>query len=650
MNKSTGILFLLIYVCGVTALLNENFLGTSSLNLLIQSSSLFAIVGIGAAFVIITGGIDLSIGSMVALVGCVFGMIINASIGKEPGEYTSNVVWMLGLNTIAWGVLWIIVAAWERVLNARPLKLVKPILVNAIGIGLLIASQPIGSSSIPVWGMWMTICAASILLALQLGLIHGILITKLRLQPFVVTLCGLMIYRGLARWLSRDRTIGFGDENLESLRLVGTGKPCTIAFLLLVVGSLIAIYCLFTSINNLLRKRYANLLFSGILLVLGVSLAVSGGSRYFDGWTINEGPTLFEIGGYRFGSWEVQLGGPDANEKTQLTAAARPSVYLKNFGMYGGIASLVLLVGLTIRYFITAENGQARKKFIAPLIATVFCGVCLIAVQQAKIIGSKGYSLADFESDFGVLASLNMNELWYARFKMLFVMTSLALLIGSIAWLVRSLRRSCGPLIKGPMVALGAFALMWWIGQEAPELQKAMVTVPFLVMTAIAAVGWVVLNKTVYGRYLLALGRNEEAARFSGIDTDKMVLIAYVICSGITGIFAILFALYTNSVQPSEFGNFIELYAIAAAVLGGCSLRGGEGAIVGVVIGASIMQILKASLTLIGIPGELDFMMIGIVILLGALVDELVRRIIAKRRTIESYAETEPDSTASSES
>ena len=84
-------------------------------------------------------------------------------------------------------------------------------------------------------------------------------------------------------------------------------------------------------------------------------------------------------------------------------------------------------------------------------------------------------------------------------------------------------------------------------------------------------------NWTARGQYLLALGRNEEAARYSGINTKRMVVLAYVLCALAAGLGGILFALDVNSVQPSGFGNFYELYAIAAAVLGGCSLRGGEG-------------------------------------------------------------------------
>jgi ribose/xylose/arabinose/galactoside ABC-type transport system permease subunit len=134
------------------------------------------------------------------------------------------------------------------------------------------------------------------------------------------------------------------------------------------------------------------------------------------------------------------------------------------------------------------------------------------------------------------------------------------------------------------------------------------------------------LNYTVYGRYLLALGRNEEAARYSGINTQAMVMTAYVICSVMAGIAGILFSLDVNSLQPSGHGSFYELYAIAAAVLGGCSLRGGEGSILGVVIGAAVMQVLYNAINILGISTQLEFAIIGGVILAGVAADELLRR------------------------
>jgi ribose transport system permease protein len=96
----------------------------------------------------------------------------------------------------------------------------------------------------------------------------------------------------------------------------------------------------------------------------------------------------------------------------------------------------------------------------------------------------------------------------------------------------------------------------------------------------------------------------------------------------------ILFALDSNSVSPSSFGNFFELYAIAAAVLGGCSLRGGEGTILGVVVGTAVMQVLNNLILLMKISDELEFAIIGLVILLGVIGDEVVRRWSARRKAV----------------
>ena len=99
------------------------------------------------------------------------------------------------------------------------------------------------------------------------------------------------------------------------------------------------------------------------------------------------------------------------------------------------------------------------------------------------------------------------------------------------------------------------------------------------------------------------------------------------------GIGGVLFALDVNSVQPAVHGNFYELYAIAAAVLGGCSLRGGEGSILGAVIGAAVLRVLYNAINILGIPTQLEFAIIGAVILLGVIADELVKRFAVARHT-----------------
>jgi ribose transport system permease protein len=349
--KILGILGLLIAVAVLTALKNPRFLLESNVENLIRRTALFGILGIGVAFVIITGGIDLSIGSVVSLVGCLLPF-------------------------------------------------------------LLFAHQ---------WPVWSAVTFV-LLLSVAIGLAHGVLITKLRLQPFVVTLCGLLLYRGIARGITADQTQGFGT-GYRGLRYLAIGTPFSV-----------------------------------------------------------------------------------------------PVPFLKWI----------------------SEGNWSRYK------TNPFTGV------------------------------------------------------------------------RTPLDAVS------WID----------VPMPFLIMLALAIVAAIFLNRTIYGRYLLALGRNEQAARYSGINTDSMVILAYIICALLAGFGGMLFIFDVNSAQPSDFGNFYELYAIAAAVLGGCSLRGGEGTIFGVVIGAAVMQVLRNSINLLEIPTQLEFAIIGAVILVGVIADELVKRLAAKRRAI----------------
>jgi ribose transport system permease protein len=153
----------------------------------------------------------------------------------------------------------------------------------------------------------------------------------------------------------------------------------------------------------------------------------------------------------------------------------------------------------------------------------------------------------------------------------------------------------------------------------------------FIVFILLAVVMGVVLHKSVFGRYLFAVGKNEEAARYSGIRTDRIITAAYVISGALCGLSAIYLAMYTRSISPASHGSFYELYAIAAAVLGGCSLRGGEGSIMGVVLGTILLQILQNLVNLLGIPSSLNFAVIGGVILIGVLADQYV----ARRRQIQ---------------
>src|SRR6187399_3056503 len=153
---------------------------------------------------------------------------------------------------------------------------------------------------------------------------------------------------------------------------------------------------------------------------------------------------------------------------------------------------------------------------------------------------------------------------------------------------------------------------------------------PFIILILISLVMWVVIHRSVYGRYLFALGHNEVAARYSGINTDLIVTGAYVVCGLLAGIAGVLLAFYTNSISPSTHGSFYELYGIAAAVLGGCSLRGGEGSIVGILLGTTLLQVLQNLVNLLGIPSSLNFAVMGGVILLGVVADQILQRRAAR--------------------
>ncbi len=118
----------------------------------------------------------------------------------------------------------------------------------------------------------------------------------------------------------------------------------------------------------------------------------------------------------------------------------------------------------------------------------------------------------------------------------------------------------------------------------------------------------------------LPLRRSARTRRRRGFRASAptvVVTAAYVICAGLTALAAIFFAMYTRSVQPARSGNFYELYAIAAAVLGGFSLRGGEGSIIGVILGTILLQVLQNLVNLLGIPSSLNFAVMGGVILVG---------------------------------
>src|SRR5207247_2601064 len=180
-------------------------------------------------------------------------------------------------------------------------------------------------------------------------------------------------------------------------------------------------------------------------------------------------------------------------------------------------------------------------------------------------------------------------------------------------------------LSVGSIIALLGVVFVDLIGSVGLHWSLALLVV-------IALVRGVMRHRSAFGRHLFAGCKNEEAARYSGIRTRRIIVTAYVICCGLTALAAVFIAMYTRSISPASHGNFYELYAIAAAVLGGCSLRGGEGSILGVVLGTILLQVLQNLVNLLGIPSSLNFAVMGGVILVGVLADQQLVRYRSARR------------------
>lgn len=135
----------------------------------------------------------------------------------------------------------------------------------------------------------------------------------------------------------------------------------------------------------------------------------------------------------------------------------------------------------------------------------------------------------------------------------------------------------------------------------------------------------IILSKTIIGRYNFALGSNEEAARLSGVNVNFWKVVIYTITGVFTGIAGILMASRLNSAQPA-LGMGYELEAIAAVVIGGTSLSGGKGTILGTVIGALIMSVLTNGLRILSVPQEWQTVVVGLVIIFAVYADILRRR------------------------
>ncbi|WP_410012288.1 ABC transporter permease [Sodalis sp. C49] len=149
---------------------------------------------------------------------------------------------------------------------------------------------------------------------------------------------------------------------------------------------------------------------------------------------------------------------------------------------------------------------------------------------------------------------------------------------------------------------------------------------PVIYLIVLAAIAAYILKRTVIGRYIYAVGSNEDAAHLSGIKVRNVKLFVYLFCGILTGIAGVVLASRLNSGQPTV-GVGYELEAIAAVVIGGTSLMGGIGTIGGTIIGAFIMSVLKNGLNLMGVSQFWQMVAMGIVVVAAVYLDTLRKKI-----------------------
>lgn len=306
----------------------------------------------------------------------------------------------------------------------------------------------------------------------------------------------------------------------------------------------------------------------------------------------------------------------------------------RQLGTLIGLVGLCVLLTILTPHFLTVSNllNVTEQTAINAIIAVGMTFVILsggIDLSVGSIVALAGVVLA---------SSLQVGQ--PLPFALL-----LGILTGGLCGLVNGLLVTRGhlpPFIAtlGMMSVARGVALLYTDGRPISGFDAAfralatarplMVPAPVVVMVAVYLVGHLALTRTTFGRYVYAIGGNEEATRLSGVRVGAFKTSVYVVSGVTSAIAAITLTARLNSAQPIA-GMMYELDAIAATVIGGTSLMGGAGTLVGTLIGALIMGVLRNGLNLLGISSFLQQVVIGTVIIVAVLIDSMLTRRHAAR-------------------
>ena len=330
-------------------------------------------------------------------------------------------------------------------------------------------------------------------------------------------------------------------------------------------------------------------------------------------------------------------------EEDHLSLASRVQRFLHSYPTTVPFVVLVLglLLGCTVNYahFVTGSN-----------ISTVLTQVTIIGIlgiAQTLVILTAGIDLS--VGVIMVISSVVMGRLAVVDGVPLLIAFPLGLLCGvAFGWLngVLVTRMQMPPFIVtlGTLSIIGALNTFYSrsetirtqdIEEKAPFLQlmgipfnigSARIILASFLLIVLAIVFWYVLNRTAYGRHIYATGDDPEAARLAGIDTDRILLSVYVLAGFIAAIAGWALIGRIGAISPTAGANG-NLDSITAVVIGGTSLFGGRGSIVGTLIGALIVGVFRSAVSLAGLDVLWQEFAIGVLIIVAVALDQWIRRV-----------------------
>ena len=307
-------------------------------------------------------------------------------------------------------------------------------------------------------------------------------------------------------------------------------------------------------------------------------------------------------------------------------------------GMSLALAGLVIFFGVKADNFFTLTTFRTIANQV-PDITIVAVGMTFVL-----IIAGIDLSVGSVMALAGAVLGLCLIELNFPLLPAIVACLLIGVLCGALNGLVVIGWRLPAFIVTLGMleIARGAAYLVTdsrtiYIGGPVEVITETSIlglSLPFIIAVLIVATGQFVLSRSVFGRYLIAIGTNEEAVRLSGIDPRPLKLAVFVLCGFMTSVAAVIHTARLSSANPNA-GYGLELQAIAAVVIGGTSLMGGRGSVISSFFGVLIIAVLGTGLAQIGAQESTKRLITGCVIVAAVILDHYRHRIRKRKITIE---------------